>query len=130
MEALVCSEGRITFLGVMESKLGGNSEVCFSEILTIVNILFTKIWSFTRRLMFLWFERTSMALFSAVICRAHVVVRGRRKMKRSVNAGFVFYRLSKSATTAVGRIKNIWWGFFRQVEYALHCASEKETNRS
>jgi hypothetical protein len=40
------------------------------------------------------------------------------------------YRLSKSATSAVGRIENIWWGFFRQVEYALHYASEKETSRS
>ena len=50
--------------------------------------------------------------------------------QRSVNAGFVFFRRSKSATTAVGRIKNIWWGFFRQVEYALCYASEKETSRS
>jgi hypothetical protein len=40
---------------------------------------FTKIWSFMRRLMFLWFERTSMALLSAECCRARVVVRGKWK---------------------------------------------------
>jgi hypothetical protein len=42
MEALVCSEGRITFLGVMEIKLGDSGGIGCSKKQTIVNIFLRK----------------------------------------------------------------------------------------